>query len=51
VGGNVEEVLKGLRAKQRVEVDRLKKRTNYDETRTLLERYDEKLRESVGGIP
>jgi hypothetical protein len=42
-----EEVLKGLRTKQRLEVDKLKKKMNYDETRNLLEKYDERLRESV----
>jgi len=36
--------LKVLRTKQREEVNRLKKKTKYDETRSLLERYDEKSR-------
>ena len=39
-----ETTLKSLRAKQKAEVDKLKKRTKYDETRSLLERYDQEAR-------
>lgn len=42
-----EAALKTLRKKQRDELERLKKKTKFDETRSLLERYDEKARVRV----
>lgn len=42
-----EAALKELRKKQREELDKLKKKTKFDETRSLLERYDEKSKAKV----